>query len=236
MTGPLVIVQPGRKLSSLADTPGDFADWVLAGMGREPDSARVVYPQDGDTLPDAAGVGAAVVTGSGAMVTDQTAWIQASEAWLRALVALGRPVLGICFGHQLLAHALGGEVADNPNGIEVGTVITRPSPDAADDPLFGSWPATVPVQASHQQSVIELPPGAIPLAASEQDPHHAFRYGDRAWGVQFHPEFDAAITAAYEAYYAPRLDPVYRERQAAARAETPQGDAILQAFAARLSD
>jgi len=204
MTGSsgLVIVQPGGKLPELDDYPGDFADWILAGMGLRGRDVHIVRPQRGEALPPAAQVSAVVVTGSSAMVTDADEWIARSSDWLASVVALGRPVLGICFGHQLLAHALGGEVADNPRGVEVGTVVTRSRPAAAGDPLFGSWPRQVAVQASHRQSVLRLPEGADCLAASDKDPHHAFRFGAQCWGVQFHPEFSAQVVQAYIGYYA----------------------------------
>jgi GMP synthase (glutamine-hydrolysing) len=231
VTRQLVIVQPGQKLPSLADVPGDFSDWVLAGMGRERSEVVIVHPQHGDALPDPAGVAGVVVTGSGAMVTEQSPWMVAAEAWLCELIDMERPLLGICFGHQLLAHALGGKVADNPRGIEVGTVTTRLTAAAAGDALFNGFPETFPVQASHQQSVLTLPPEAVLLAASAQDPHHAFRYGGSCWGVQFHPEFNADIVAAYEAFYAPRLPPGYPgERQ-----QTPLGSVILRKFSSLLS-
>lgn len=236
MTGELVVLQPGQKLDTLATVPGDFADWILAGMGIPASRATVSQPHQGDVLPPPEQVGAVVISGSGAMVTEQAPWMQACEAWLRELVGLDRPVLGICFGHQLLAHALGGEVADNPGGIEVGTVITRPTAAAAHDPLFRGWPAQAAVQASHVQSVIRLPEGAVRLAASDQDPNHAFRYGAQTWGVQFHPEFDAGITAAYEAHYRPWLDDSYRDGMAGRRKQTPQGGALLRAFAAQIAN
>jgi GMP synthase (glutamine-hydrolysing) len=230
VTRPLLIIQPGQKLPSLAGVPGDFSDWVLAGMGVEGLPVSVLHPQQGDVLPDPVQACGVVVTGSSAMVTERLPWMLETEAWLRRVVAQDTPLLGICFGHQLLAHALGGEVADNPLGIEVGTVETRLADEAEVDPLFGKLPATCPVQASHQQSVRSLPPGAVRLAASEQDPHHAFRYGKTAWGVQFHPEFDARIVAAYEAYYAARLTADYLRRQRAARRDHPCGGSILNTF------
>lgn len=226
-----MVVQPGQKLDSLAAVPGDFSDWILAGMGLGPAKVPVLRPQLGDALPAAAEVEAAVITGSSAMVTERAPWMLATEAWLRELVALQRPVLGICFGHQLLAQALGGRVGDNPQGIEVGTVITRLTAAGRDDALFAGWPAEAPVQASHQQSVLDLPSGAVRLAASAQDPHHAFRVGRCAWGVQFHPEFDARIVAGYEAYYAPRLAQAYRRARRSARQESPSGNAVLARFA-----
>lgn len=231
MTLPLLILQPGQKLPELSGYPGDFADWVLAGMEVDRAEAMIIRPQAGDALPDPATVRGIVITGSGAMVTEQADWMRQTEAWLRRVVAQATPLLGICFGHQLLAHALGGEVADNPRGIEVGTVATRLTREAASDPLFAGLGADCRVQTSHQQSVRRLPAGAVLLSASEQDPHHAFRYGAAAWGVQFHPEFSATVVAAYEAFYASRLSDAYRQGQAGRRQADPCGSEILRRFA-----
>lgn len=234
----LVIVQPGTKLPTLDDYPGDFADWILAGMGVSDRQVAVLRPQKGDVLPDPQQVGAVVVTGSGAMVTDPDEWIGRVSAWLAAVVALDRPVLGICFGHQLLAHALGGVVGDNPRGVEVGSVVSRPGPAAADDRLFASWSGGVWVQASHRQSVWRLPEGAVSLAASDKDPHHAFRYGRQCWGVQFHPEFDRRVVMAYIDHY--RGDLVRQGESAAllcrSSQETTQAASLLADFAQCLMD
>lgn len=234
----LIIVQPGQKLPSLTTADGDFADWMLAGMGWTRDEVIVIKPHLDEPLPDPARVPAALVTGSGAMVTDSDPWIETSAEWLRALVGLGVPVLGICFGHQLLAHALGGLVRDNPNGVEVGTVETRLTLGALQDPLFAGLPTHLPVQASHRQAVLELPPGAERLAASEQDPNHAFRYGAQAWGIQFHPEFDRAIARAYVEHYRADLEASglsVEERQARVEVLTLP-TRLLRRFAAVLAE
>ena len=230
----LVILQPGEKLPGLAGVAGDFADWALAGMGRPRQGVLVVRPHRGEPLPEAAA--GVVVTGSAAMVTDPDPWIAACARWLAAVVARGVPVLGICFGHQLLAVALGGVVDDNPRGIEVGTVTTRLTPEARRDPLFAPWPPTLAVQVSHRQSVLALPTGAVPLAASRRDPHHAFRYGESAWGVQFHPEFDARIVRAYLDYYRPDLAARGEDPEALATGihEAPLASGLLARFGALL--
>lgn len=230
MSRPLLIIQPGQKLPELDGVPGDFADWVLAGMGLTAADGQVVRPQDGEALPSIEGFCGVVVTGSGAMVTDGADWMRATEAWLREVVERQVPLLGICFGHQLLAHALGGRVENNPRGIEVGTRETRLTAAAASDPLFQAVAASCRVQTSHRQSVIALPPRAVCLAASDQDPHHAFRAGPLAWGVQFHPEFSARIVTAYEAFYAPDLAPDYAAGQAQGREDNPCGGSILRRF------
>jgi GMP synthase (glutamine-hydrolysing) len=89
------------------------------------------------------------------------------------------------------------------------------------------------VQTSHTQSVIRLPPGARLLASSSKDPHLAFAIGDRAWGVQFHPEFDADVVSSY---ISEESDVLVAEGQQpdlllSAVQDTPSGDIILRRFA-----
>ena len=134
-----------------------------------------------------------LVTGSAAFVTDHAEWSERSAAWLRQTAHDDVPVFGICYGHQLIAHALGGQVGDNPTGREMGTVHLDLDPQAADDPLFAGLPARFPAQATHLQSVLQLPDNATLLARSEQDGTHAFRWGERVWGLQFHPEVDEPL-------------------------------------------
>lgn len=230
----VMILKTGDKLPELKYVAGDFHDWIIAGMGLRPAQCQVVSVHRGQSLPPLHGIGAIVITGSAAMVTDHSDWIERSADWLREAVALDIPVLGICFGHQLLAYALGGDVSDNPNGIEVGTVAVRLQSAAQDDNLFRELPQTLQLHASHAQSVLTLPPTACLLASSERDPHHAFRVGDRAWGLQFHPEFTAEITRNYVAYY--------RRREAGKKRsgtllstetshDTRFGDVVLRRFA-----
>ena len=133
----LVVIKTGTKPASLAGHPGDYEDWILDGMGWPRVAARVVAVHQGGTLPPPAHVAGAAITGAATMVTDGDAWIEATAAWLRDAVAAGLPVLGICYGHQLLAHALGGIAGWNPNGVEVGVVDVGLLEDATDDPLLG---------------------------------------------------------------------------------------------------
>jgi GMP synthase (glutamine-hydrolysing) len=230
---PLLIIKAGDKLPSLAGTHGDFEDWMLAGMGMPWAQARICAVHHGESLPGPNEVCGVLVTGSGAMVTDKLAWSEGAAQWLAQAVASDLPILGICYGHQLLAHALGGRVADNPAGIEVGTVTTSLSQHALTDPLFTGLPDAFLVQASHKQSVVELPPDARALASSTMDRHHAFAFGSKAWGLQFHPEFDEHIVGHYIDYYAPQLTAVQRAVDVLheARRATPLAASLLQRFA-----
>ena len=108
----------------------------------------------------------------------------------------------MCYGHQLLAEALGGEAGWHPKGREIGTVSVTLTEAGKQDPLLSGLPNTFLAQVTHAQSALVLPPGATLLASNNYEPHQAYRVGDRAWGVQFHPEFTSDIMRGYifEAY------------------------------------
>lgn len=228
-----VILKTGTTLPELRARRGDYEDWILDGLGVPRERARVVAVYEGETPPPADAPAGVVVTGSSAMVSEREPWSEVAAAWLRAAVAAGTPVLGVCYGHQLLAHALGGRVAQNPHGREIGSVRVRLLPEARSDPLLGGLSDPLTVQVTHVEAVLELPAGARRLAESGLDANHAFAVGEHAWGVQFHPEFDADVMRAYlaarrEILRSEGIDPERLERCVQ---ESPQGPALLRRFA-----
>lgn len=232
MPAPFVLLKVGRTSEALARARGDYERWFREGLGVG-DALDVVDLTSGDALPASGAHRAIVVTGSAAMVTDREPWSVAAGAFLREAVHAGRHVLGVCYGHQLLADALGGEVGYNPRGRQIGTIEATPTDAGRADPLLGPLGAPLVVQTSHRQIVTRLPEGATLLARAPLDPHHAFRMGERAWGVQFHPEFDGAIARTYveerrEAIAQEGLDP---DALAASARDSAQGTALLRAFA-----
>jgi GMP synthase (glutamine-hydrolysing) len=167
------------------------------------------------------------------MVTDNLPWSLAIEQWIPRLVAADVPFFGICYGHQLLGRAMGGEVGYHPLGKEVGTFEIRLKPEARQDPLFATLPRQFPVHATHSQSVLKLPPEAVLLAENSYEPHHAFRVGKCAWGVQFHPEYNCDIERDYIEAQAKSLTESghnVAERLANLR-DTPEASLLLQKFA-----
>lgn len=226
------ILKTGSTVEPLRERRGDFEDWFRAGLGLDADEATVVAPYLGESLPAPQAVSAVVVTGSPAMVTEEADWSLSCESWIAELVGRGRPVLGVCYGHQLLARALGGAAGQNPNGMEIGTCEVELTDSGREDPLFAGLPAVLVVQQTHRESVVELPRGARHLAGNDHDAFQAFAMGDRAWGVQFHPEFDADIMRGYAKARADSLqvegiDP--RQVEAGVR-DTAHGPVILRNF------
>lgn len=193
-----LIVQTGSTFPELRARRGDFPDWFRRGLGLRRDEVDVVRVDAGESLPARPTAHAGViVTGSSAMVSERQRWSEDTAAWLRTRIETDVPVLGVCYGHQLLAHALGGRVDYHPRGREIGTVEIQRLAGAADDPLLQVCRSDFMAHASHRQSVLELPPGAVTLARSTHDPHHAVRYAARVWGLQFHPEFSVEIMRGY---------------------------------------
>jgi GMP synthase (glutamine-hydrolysing) len=173
-----------------------------------------------------------VVTGSPAMVSDRAPWSESAAAWLAKAVELGVPVLGVCYGHQLLAHAFGGEVGYHPEGRESGTYPVKLHEAAKEDALFASLPDEFKAQLTHRQAVLRLPAEAVLLASNDFEKHQAFRIGPSAWGVQFHPEFTADIMRAYLNVQAPDLekegfkpDTLIRQVE-----DSPHATSLLQRF------
>jgi len=193
---PLLIIKTGAAIHQAA-ADGDFEDWIAAGMNLSISRVVVCRVDQNEIPPVPDDISGAVITGSPAMVTDREEWSERTAEWLRGAVPAAVPILGICYGHQLLAHALGGRVASDPSGREIGTIEVRLETVAERDVLLGGLPSSFPAQATHQESVVELPPGAIELATSAHPANHAFRVGPCAWGVQFHPEFDDNVMRSY---------------------------------------
>lgn len=233
MNKKILIVKTGSTYPSLVKRQGDFEDWIITGLGLDRDRMQVVDVVTGAALPRADAFGGVVITGSHAMVTQRRPWSERTAGWLGEAITRGIPLLGICYGHQLLAHALGGEVADNPSGLHMGTVPLLRNEAGRTDALLGGWDEPLNVHVCHTQSVIRLPEQAVLLGWSAQNPHQAFRVGSHAWGVQFHPEFNARAVSSYVRYARRRLEAQGQDPGKILQTihDTPVGGWILKRFA-----
>ncbi len=185
------ILETGRPPEGL-ESHGTYVRMFERLLG--PDFDYVAYSVIDGVLPE--GVEAAdawLVTGSRFGVYDEAPWIRPLEAFLRAAMAARVPIVGICFGHQLLAQAMGARVEKAAAGWGVGPhdyeVVARPA-----------WLTGVAdrftLNAMHQDQVLTLPPGATLVARSAFCPLAVLAYDDRAISIQAHPEFDNAYERA----------------------------------------
>lgn len=192
----------------------------------------------GDALPDLRDVDAVVSLGGEQSVREieRYDYLLAEVDLLRRAVAEEVPVLGICLGGQLLAHALGATVR-RASRRRIGWLDLVPTAEGAADPLISAAGGHIP-GLHWNEDVFDLPPGAIELLERPGEGVEAFRAGSRAWGVQFHPDADPA---GLEGWYgipgwlaeagvredeARSADEAHRVRQAEA------GRALFHAFAA----
>jgi GMP synthase (glutamine-hydrolysing) len=191
----LLVVVTGEPAEPVARTHGDFVTIIGRALGQRVEMTLRIVDARRESLEGAArGADALLITGSAAHVHEREPWVLLAERWLAREVSGGRPALGLCFGHQLLASALGGDVTSNPRGREMGTVSLE---RIADDPLLAGVPERFEANACHLDTVAKLPDGAEALARSTLDEHQCVRFRELCYGVQFHPEFDGAIMRGY---------------------------------------
>ncbi|WP_112874338.1 type 1 glutamine amidotransferase [Paracoccus endophyticus] len=175
------ILKCGQSPEVIRGEVGDYDDMfvrLLAGRGFTFDSYHVEAMEFPATVHDADGW---LITGSRHGVYEDHAFIPPLEGFIRTAHDAGVPMVGICFGHQIIAQALGGRVDKHPGGWAIGP----------QDYDFGDQ--TVTLNAWHQDQVTTLPPGAAPLGRNAFCENAALVYGDRAFTVQAHPEFGDAV-------------------------------------------
>ena len=191
----------------------------------------VNFERDPDAQPQVDRYKGLVVLGGPMNVEDQAErpHLRTELAAIERMLELGRPVLGICLGAQLLAHALGAPVQRHDTK-EIGWYPLQKTAEGVADPVLAPLQAETPVFQWHGCR-FDIPDGATHLARSAQCEQQAFRYGDNAYGFQFHLEMDERLVERWLA------NPAYREELAgsglphdadAIRAQTRQHIASMQ--------
>ena len=185
---------------------------MLDALGVTPAVAfRPIRAHEGEPLPDNLGaVDAIVLGGSFGSVHDGHPWQQAIARFLLAWRATGKPLLGICGGHQLMTTVLGGRVERSPHGPEVGSLPVARTAAGAAHPLFDGFDDASCFYFGNSDRVVEPSPGATVLATRPNLPAAALDHGGAWLSVQFHPETTCDRMATCWAELDPARGSAYR--------------------------
>ena len=197
MTQKILIIKAGTTYPQLSQTQGDFENWTQTALGVPFSDLIIANPDTSKKLPALKRISGVVITGSHDMVTSKTPKQAVLHTWVEQILKKDIPLLGICYGHQLIAKVLGGKVAQNPTGPEYGTRKITRTPAGKTDPLFALLKNSFDAQTAHTQMVTQPPKEAVLLAYNRACPYQALRFRPYVWGVQFHPEFNVRVMDAY---------------------------------------
>jgi len=185
----VLLLKAGEAAASVRLSVGDYDRWFLQTVGLSGYRFDIIPVHQGAKPPeDMAGYDAVMMTGSPASVTQLEPWMKHAAEFMVDAAERNLPVLGVCFGHQLLAHAYGGRVVRSPRGREIGTVEVELTAEGRADPLFRGLPSRLAVQTTHEDMVLEPPPGTVVLAGNGHTAIQALAFRPSSRGVQFHPE------------------------------------------------
>jgi GMP synthase-like glutamine amidotransferase len=184
------IIETGRPKDEVIAVHGDFPKMFRTYFGETSDAEFITYSvATGMALPGLKACDAWIITGSLAGVYEDHDWIPPLMDFVRAAFAASVPMLGVCFGHQLMAQALGGTVTKSKKGRGIG--VHQYTVTEAGRKIIPQL-NKINLLASHEDQVIQPPPGAAILAHSEFCSYAMLSYGKNALSIQPHPEFTPA--------------------------------------------
>ncbi len=177
------ILQAGHSPDELRETVGDYGEMFTHLLGGHGFDFEIFSVVDGIFPPDLDAADGWLITGSKHGAYEDHNWIPPLEQLVRDIRDKGQPLVGVCFGHQIIAQALGGKVEKFDGGWSIG----RQEYDFGDE--------TLALNAWHQDQVTELPDGAEVIASTDFCANAALIYGDKILTIQPHPEFTAPLVA-----------------------------------------
>tara|TARA_B100000029_G_C17463755_1_gene919479 strand:+ start:319 stop:1008 length:690 start_codon:yes stop_codon:yes gene_type:complete len=189
------ILKCGPGIDEIRNVYGHASDWVAEIVSSYDNNINInvinsyecIQPDNDDAW---------IITGSSSSCYEDKDWIVELEFQIKRGYEVNKPILGICFGHQIIAQSLGGKVIKNPMGWELGSNKINITDYGKKSEIFNSIPNNNDYYFSHQDTVLDLPRNAIELAYNEMG-NQAYCIGEKIFGVQFHPEFSFDVMEAY---------------------------------------
>ena len=191
----IIIISCGPGLNEVRNIYGHSTQWVQDRC----EIKNVIYSESKGykcELPEIQDGTGWIITGSSKSTYEDLEWIVELEILIKKAVQVQKPILGICFGHQLIAQALGGKVEKNKRGWELGSNNVIINDKGRLSPIFSNILKDDYFYMSHQDVVVTLPKDSVELAYNDMG-NQAYRIGDFIYGVQFHPEFSYDVANKY---------------------------------------
>lgn len=195
----VTLLKTGETFEELKQTEGCYETWFDNVVGKHASSWTIVDVFHGDSLPSVDQIDVLLISGSPISVYEYRPWSVKAGLWSVDVIQAGRPVLGVCYGHQLIAESLGGRVKPALKGREMGATLVEHSKS---DPLFNHLESPFKVWQTHIDEVAILPRSKAdlaitPIAFNDHCQYQALAIGQRCRTIQWHPEMNQAIMSFY---------------------------------------
>jgi GMP synthase (glutamine-hydrolysing) len=190
----IALLKMGSTMPSVKAEYGDYEDWFAKALGISSESLVVLDAHAATPLPHSQKFDGLIISGSAFSVYDRAPWSERASTWIEGHVQAATPILGVCYGHQLIAQQRGAEVALSPGGREIGVC---PIERTADDPIFDGLEDHFKVIQTHSDAVLSPVEGAEVIAQSSQAANQAMRIGPNIRTLQWHPEMTPEVIEIY---------------------------------------
>lgn len=190
----IALLKMGTTMPSVEAQYGDYEDWFAKALHISTEALIVLDAHASTPLPHSCNFDGLIISGSAFSVYDREPWSERASAWIQTHVQAKTPMLGVCYGHQLLAQQRGGRVALSPGGREIGVCVVERTQD---DPIFDGLDREFTVIQTHSDAVLSPVRGGEIIAQSPQAANQAMRIGEHIRTVQWHPEITPEVIEAY---------------------------------------